>query len=492
MNNKINNKINNKFGLPPGIRPRFNSNTWETEIISYPNQRIIALSDVHADVHSLIISLRDCSGVIETTHDNTYLEQQLNIDITQKSYIYDSSLGYKWIGGDTFVVIIGDMIDGNREEFLDPKFKEKIIEEEETTIHDYPQIEIKLLKFINNLKDQARINNGNIFKVLGNHEIHNIVSKKFSHQTFIRLEGIKNYINGKPRKNTFNIGNTGYNELFYGGAGILLKINNNIFVHGSLRSVKLNDIVSINNELNNSQTSKNILKCFSDMIYNHKPRDNIYYLIWGRHYGNLLDIPNSWFPNDAKYEKTTCSQIDEDIRFFLNVSDDTDINDYRVIVGHQIQQANILNRTFTNVIDNGKTEILTSGLDDYGIMTPNRLFGISMACSANNNYKVYRVDIGSSRSQDQLYDPLLIKDKNDERMQLLSRSPQVLEIIDNNIRIIRSKIQNTRINQPRPRYESHALTIPELKLNQEGGNLYYNKYLKYKQKYLKLKYKEVK
>ena len=36
---------------------------WKTNIKS--NNRIIALSDIHGDIHSLIIALRDCAKVIK-------------------------------------------------------------------------------------------------------------------------------------------------------------------------------------------------------------------------------------------------------------------------------------------------------------------------------------------------------------------------------------------------------------------------------------------
>jgi hypothetical protein len=73
-----------------------------------------------------------------------------------------------------------------------------------------------------------------------------------------------------------------------------------------------------------------------------------------------------------------------------------------------------------------------------------------------------------------------------ENRLLFSKTPQVLSIKkdrDNDIiTIIKSKMKNTRIHQPRYYYERDIVSIlPELDLSN------YQKYLKYKRKYLKLK-----
>ena len=149
-----------------------------------------------------------------------------------------------------------------------------------------------------------------------------------------------------------------------------------------------------------------------------------------------------------------------------------------------INTKNINMKTFTVVDDansNQKVEVLI-GPPDEGPqdVLKNRIYGINMGCDHNNEQLIYRVDIGSSRAQDQTF--LLgqkINDIDDEKKILLGRSPQVLKIDNNNFSIIRSKMKNTRIYQARPSYELIAQQKPSIN--------YLKKYLKYKNKYLLLK-----
>jgi predicted MPP superfamily phosphohydrolase len=93
---------------------------FKTDMIVDVNRRIIALSDIHCDLEAMIICLRDCTKVIkkkEQYNFNQYVPDddlyiQLNKNIWDISYNVD--LGYEWCGGDTIVVIIGDLLDGTR------------------------------------------------------------------------------------------------------------------------------------------------------------------------------------------------------------------------------------------------------------------------------------------------------------------------------------------------------------------------------------------
>jgi hypothetical protein len=93
-----------------------------TYIKTEPNKEIFALSDIHGDIHSLIIVLRDLAQVIRKTghpfDNNTYdadLERLLNINIADDDGDYIDTLNYEWIpGNSSYVVIIGDIIDAYR------------------------------------------------------------------------------------------------------------------------------------------------------------------------------------------------------------------------------------------------------------------------------------------------------------------------------------------------------------------------------------------
>lgn len=126
------------------------------------NVRIVAFSDVHGDLDALISCLRDCAKVISCKKNNNHLCQGQFCDVyknyardfdlttvdddcfiteTIKEYKksdddiytddvvynwmcckkdgeyikYPDDLGFKWKGGQTHVVIIGDLIDGYRD-----------------------------------------------------------------------------------------------------------------------------------------------------------------------------------------------------------------------------------------------------------------------------------------------------------------------------------------------------------------------------------------
>ena len=87
---------------------------YQTEIIDPSIKRIITLSDIHADIHSFIIALRDCAQVIrkkpgfECYQDiidkdlESLLSKDLNNATSESEYLED--LNYEWIDDNTYVV----------------------------------------------------------------------------------------------------------------------------------------------------------------------------------------------------------------------------------------------------------------------------------------------------------------------------------------------------------------------------------------------------
>ena len=165
---------------------------FETNMIVADDRRIIALSDIHADINALIICLRDCAMVIKKkpgfnyvqTEEDADLQTLLKMDIHDENYHFD--LNYMWCDyndmiANTIVVIIGDMIDGvRRHNDITLTCKSSNILDAHEILY-YPQVEIKILQFINALnrsslekcpEDQEY---GRIIKLLGNHEIGNIM-----------------------------------------------------------------------------------------------------------------------------------------------------------------------------------------------------------------------------------------------------------------------------------------------------------------------------
>jgi hypothetical protein len=131
-------------------------------------KRIIVLGDLHGDF-SLTIKLLKLAKVID--HNNN------------------------WIGGNTYVVQVGDQLDSCRPMGSDCN----------ENIHDNSEEaeDVKILKFMNQLNDQANEANGAVISLMGNHEIMNAmgnmdyVSKK-------DIDKFKNYGDKLDPKIKFN------------------------------------------------------------------------------------------------------------------------------------------------------------------------------------------------------------------------------------------------------------------------------------------------
>jgi hypothetical protein len=356
----------------------------------------------------------------------------------------------------------------------------------------------------------------------------------------------RNYFNAivDPMKGD-NSRTPGYELLFEDGAYIFLIINNNIFVHGQLDYLKtLQDYISINNIINNKANDNNIWQTLSNELGNKTS--------FGREYNryNLLidsqkkDPMLRLQPNDSASHNLQNAKCIKVKQYLDGLKQELGIQeDLRVIVGHCPQYMGnekipVINSSFKNIRDGGNIEILEGHQVITGIQKPNLLFGIGMECNkstldkfagtiyndgkkfnAGENIEdvdlryIYKVDVGSMRGWDyplvhlpKLSPPNPLKyDINKIDIEFASRSPQVLEIIGNNdIRIIRSKVSNTRIHQPRFEFEE-SISSSINDSNRKYAELikykrhhpdeflppalrkHHNKYLKYKQKYIELK-----
>ena len=489
--------------------------TWETNIIN-SDIRIITLSDIHGDIHSLIVALRDCGEVIKkkniTNFDSSkidhsieiLLEYDLNLDLKNDEPFYKDDLDYEWCGGKTYVVICGDFLDGFRNSF--GNYRIPIIHSRCNKCMDleYDQIEIKIFRFINAINKYAMKQGGRIFKILGNHEFINLNDNSLNNYIPEWTKSLKNYYKNKTRDEYFKLNNEGSDLIFKDGAGLLLKINNIIFVHGRLdHSKTFKDYEEINEKLNlpNSDHSKQKLVRQLNSSCNTTT--------WGRKYNrNFNTYDNEIDLSSNQTEK--CEQIRDYLKKFISEIKDNKFNfkDMRVVVGHcpQSLYSNeyympTVNSTFISIENNGKYEKLTYPVrTSVASIKDNFIFGIGMECNkddldnpvehpgfSNNDTRIYidysdryiyKVDVSSSRA----FDPKRERtnfSRDSEKNNIGSRVSQILEFINNKVNIKRSTIKNTRIHQQRQEYEKYILdnSINELDINQNTGN-YYKKYIK--------------
>lgn len=164
-------------------------------------KKIICIGDLHSDINLLLTCL-------------------------QLSKIIDSN--YKWIAGNTYVVQLGDQIDGLR-----------ITSNNKEDKHNENHGEIKILLYLSFLDIEARKYNGRVISLLGNHELMNV-------------EGIFNYVSNDGFTEFYNFFKDKYpgnkkelrEYLFKPGnlisnflgctRYVLIKINNILFVHGGI------------------------------------------------------------------------------------------------------------------------------------------------------------------------------------------------------------------------------------------------------------------
>ena len=494
-------------------------------VINESTKTVFSLSDIHGDIHAFVIALRDCAKMIKSTNDNfqkcekdEYMEYMLNIDLNNEEDKYDASLGYEWIPNDTYLVICGDMLDNERERNLMSNLSKEIIKENQ----NYPQIEIKLIMFINELNRQAMKKKSRIFKIIGNHDVWNILSMKKNYRN-----KIQNYISGKDNsiKKKYYIGDDGgadggddggadggadggddggadggddggtdrgsvfwaapviRNYLFRYNLYIALLINDTIYVHGNISPVyKINskdiDLIKLYSEFNQSINNKyELLDTYEDdgnltdiweILYNmannnydvektieYMKDTDMYvgYTLWSRYFSpteisKRIDNDNcnikDRFPE--KYNRLIvghCPQYfgntTNDLKYYT-ITEKESNDDISITFKYNTEKATKLVKNIDN----------TFSVDEIG-----KIAGITAECPTNNkDFYVYHIDVGSSRAFDDNDEPKSLPKDKDDLVILYSRTPQILKIAtDNTVSIIKSTSLNTRIHQPRTRWE---------------------------------------
>lgn len=167
-----------------------------------------------------------------------------------------------WIGKDTVLVQLGDLIDSCRGE-------DCFIESEEDKGAD-----LDLLKYVVDLNEKAIKDDGAVYSIVGNHEIMNVqgnfnyVSPKNFDSFLNLLDDKKDITPYQARKEAFRPGNPIANFLACSKVGVLI-IGNNLFVHGGMIAEtakdytpeKINKVLKdwLENKLENAEEYKKIL-----------------------------------------------------------------------------------------------------------------------------------------------------------------------------------------------------------------------------------------
>lgn len=125
--------------------------------------RIIVIGDLHGD-YDITIQTLILAGLIDTT-------VTINTPVDK----------IKWIGGDTFVVQVGDQIDRCRPTV-------HLCNDPRATANDEPS-DIKIMELFTYLDKQARSKNGIVYSLLGNHELLNVMGN----MNYVSYEGLQQF-----------------------------------------------------------------------------------------------------------------------------------------------------------------------------------------------------------------------------------------------------------------------------------------------------------
>jgi hypothetical protein len=465
----------------------------------FPNKTIYAIGDIHGDITPLIVCLRDCCQVIKKKEGFFFNQKERDKDLVLElikewdDYSYSQDLNYQWCGGDSIVILCGDIINNSR------SGKNKV--------DDYPFEEARILIFINQLNKQAMLQGGRIFKLIGNHDFDNInmdilsspykgsLVTPFSAKYLGYQKGFDDKIYDKNRFTYFNRGNPGSKLYAEDKSFLFLFINDFIFVHGGISS----DLFKIENLKNLNDKFNKYLLSPTDFTFNcgtleHQLTNGPDGIIKCRYYGSTSNITED---NKCKKINETFDKLNTEL---LNLGINN--KNFKLVVGHSTQNK-FVNKNFTyyntfdkviniyfkdDIIVNHEfySEEIYNGDEKKIDFSGNKIIinnGISVSCNKNKIPQIYRLDVGLSRGAYNFQN-------NDTDEYLYSRTPQVLKIIYIDfipkVSIIKSSVENTRIHVP-----GIEISNDDIK----GGGIYQDKYkikyFKYKTKYLDLKYKKL-
>jgi hypothetical protein len=403
-------------------------------IHEYIPSEIGIFSDIHGDIDTLITTLRDVLSVIkkrenhpsgEKTKRDPELDTFLNLDLNDSvnKILYNETLNYEWCGSDKVVVIVGDILDATR---LDRGLVPNIITLDgisytytgnRTYPHYYPQIEYKILLFINginadaqSLEKRTKVRQGKIIKVSGNHEFMNMYPTIPINETTFPIkrsafycfpDDLENSINkikqlpNKPymtidgieytRFNFFEFGNPGYDALKV-DLKLSYKIGNYIFVHGQLTTdltwTEHNDITNflINIPNYNDPILTIYLDTYKELFKKIDLSINagsgpLWDRIWGSADGpnRRIGVQRGIIKKNSIHIKDDafCTDVSKVINIFCSTLPENDLNctqknpdaskGVNVVLGHCIQSdSTIKNESSMTFIDQKDNEFVTN------------------------------------------------------------------------------------------------------------------------------------
>jgi hypothetical protein len=270
--------------------------------------RIIVIGDIHGDLKLLYKFLRLTNPPLIDSEGN-------------------------WNGKDTVVVQVGDQIDRCRIN-IEAGLR---CYQPETTLNDEDS-DVQILEYLTKLHNQAQLEGGAVYSLLGNHELMNVKGN----MSYVSFKGLVNFSQSGSveegmanRIKLFEPGSKYANFLGCTRQSVLI-IGSNIFVHGGI--VK---------DLAKKYKVKDINKIVSMYLFNELEDPEKYYDLlehpqicpfWTRFYSGFSGDYNQFSPD---INKQFCKELDETLKIY-------DVNN--VIVGHTAQINTGINSNCSNKV----------------------------------------------------------------------------------------------------------------------------------------------
>ncbi len=293
---------------------------------NYDNNRIIAIGDIHGD-YDIFIELLKLAKVI-----NTNLE---------------------WIGNDTYVIQMGDTLDGKRP---DLQYEKKYLEKSG---------EIEITKLILNLDKQAKMKKGRVISILGNHELYPYYyyNDETFNDNYVKNSDLKNYIR-LYKINRFQYYRPGKGKgakLFAKTRPLIIQLGKFIFCHGSLNENFLK--LCLENNLKKNSNSEivdinKVNKLMEDWLSGKNKKVPFFI----NDYNDINPLFNRQLSHPKSLDKNKCvTLVDNVLKYFNNanylVMGHSTHKNINVLCGKVFRTDIAISRAFGSLLDKNKLRI---------------------------------------------------------------------------------------------------------------------------------------
>lgn len=380
-------------------------------------RRIIAFGDIHGDFDAMLVCLCHLAKVVKT----------------QTFYRDDRWVtGYRWVGGDTCVIILGDMIDRFRPNAT-------VLDKFNMTPGEMPHDEEKIIDFLNFLSVQAHRDGGKVLKILGNHEMMNL-RQEFKYAS-PHARQARYGSSQVSRAEYFKPGGEGALKIIACGTVPIAIVGDYIFVHGGILPGLVHELQQQGLKDIFQECTDIVEKAFKGLPLTQKEQDTLATLESRQYSSNNITESTSFFWErrlGGNHHNMSRIQVCTAIRIafmMLGLSSDKT----RIVIGHCPQSdRNMMNMNensenlswkFKNVESYDKYRTVFTNPSELIGASSRVPFGINYDCkNGNNNGQVWRTDVAMSRAFD-FHQDFRFKNANHLESVLLSRRPQVLEIL---------------------------------------------------------------